>query len=76
LHLVSNGYIRNVSQQLNSLAQTQAIVAQVEREIEQKTAKARMGGQLQVLTPSPAHDSSFALRTTRRVVHSLFPSGL
>jgi hypothetical protein len=57
------------------MAQTQAIVAQVEREIEQRTAKARMAGQLQLMTPS-APGSSLAVRTTRRVVHSLFPAGL
>jgi hypothetical protein len=58
------------------MAQTQAIVAQVEREIEQRTAKARMVGHLQLMTPSAAQGSSLAMRTTRRVVHSLFPAGL
>jgi hypothetical protein len=65
--------VRTVSRQLNSLAQTQAIVAQVEREIEQRTARARLGGELHLLT-GPAHGSSFAARTTRRVVQSLFPA--
>ncbi|HTV09896.1 MAG TPA: hypothetical protein VMD97_12710 [Candidatus Aquilonibacter sp.] len=67
--------MHKVSQQLNSLAQTQAIVAQVEREIEQRTARARVGGQLHLLT-APSHGRSFAAHTTRRFVHSLFPAGL
>jgi gamma-glutamylcysteine synthetase len=74
LHLVSGGYICHVSHQLNSVAQTQAIVAQVEREIEQRTTRARMGGDLHLLTPQ--HPPSLATRTTRRVVQSLFPAGL
>ena len=76
LHLVSSGYIRKVSHQVNSLAQTQAIVAQVEREIEQRTARARIGGQVHVLTPLEPHNLSLTARATRRVVQSLFPAGL
>ena len=67
--------MRKVSQQLNSLAQTQAIVAQVEREIEQRTARARMGGDLHLLTLEQ-RSASLASRTTRRVVQAFFPAGL
>jgi hypothetical protein len=74
LHLVATGCVHKVSRQLNSLAQTQAIVANVEREIEQRTMRARMGGDLHLLTLQQ-RSSSLASRATRRVVQSFFPAG-
>jgi hypothetical protein len=76
LHLVSSDAIRSVSPQVNSLAQTQAIVAQVEREIEQRTTRARMDGDPHLLTPLQTDGPSLPGRAARRVVQSLFPAGL
>lgn len=76
LHLVSDGCIRRISHQVNSLAQTQAIVAQVEREIEQRTARARMGDQPRLLTAYPGNRQTSTSGAARRLVQSFFPAGL
>jgi hypothetical protein len=68
--------MRKVSQHLNRLEQTQAIVAQVEREIAQRTERQRTGPDLTLLNPIDPSQPSFASRATRRVVLSLFPAGL
>jgi hypothetical protein len=68
--------LRNASQDLNRLAQTQAIVAQVEREIAQRAERQRTGPDLTLLTPITPSQPSLASRATRRVVLSLFPAGL
>jgi hypothetical protein len=65
-----------VSQHLNRLAQTQAIVEQVEREIAQRAERQRSGADLMLLSPITSSQPSLASRATRRVVFSLFPAGL
>jgi len=76
LHLVPRGQLRKVSQQLNRLAQTQAIVAQVEREVAQRALRERADSELTLLTPVKSSQPSLATRAAYRVVFSLFPSGL
>jgi hypothetical protein len=76
LHLVSGDGLRKVSQHLNRLAQTQAIVAQVVREIAQRATRERAGADLQLLSPVTLSVPSLASRAAHRVVLSLFPAGL
>jgi hypothetical protein len=76
LHLVSGDQLRKVSHHLDRLAQTKAIVAQVEREIAQRATRERNGADLQLLDPVAQPGSSLAARAAHRVVLSLFPAGL
>jgi hypothetical protein len=76
LHLVPRNQLRKVAQHLNRLAQTQAIVAQVEHEIAQRAHHQRTGADLTLLSPIIPSQPSLASRATRRVVLSLFPAGL
>jgi len=76
LHLVSHEQLRKVSQHLNRLAQTQAIVAQVEREVALRAQRDRAGSDLTLLTPVKSAQPSLATRAAHRVVLSLFPAGL
>jgi hypothetical protein len=76
LHLVPRGQFRKVSQHLNRLAQTQAIVAQVEREVAERAHRERSGSELTLLAPVSASQPSLASRAANRVVLSLFPAGL
>jgi hypothetical protein len=61
---------------LNRLAQTQAIVAQVEREVAQRAHRERAGVDLTLLSPANASQPSLATRAAHRVAASLFPAGL
>jgi hypothetical protein len=65
-----------MSQHLNRLAQTQAIVAQVEREIAEKAKRQRSGAELILLQPLKPSKRSLAARTADRLVLSLFPAGI
>jgi hypothetical protein len=65
-----------MSQHLNRLAQTQAIVAQVEREVAQRAQRERPGTDLTLLSPITRSQPSLATRAAHRVVFSLFPAGL
>jgi hypothetical protein len=76
LHLVSGGQLRKVSEHLNRLAQTQAIVAQVEREVAQRAQRERPSTDLTLLNPIAGSKPSLATRAAHRVVLSLFPAGL
>jgi hypothetical protein len=76
LYLVQRGQFRKMSQHHNRLAQTQAIVAQVEREVAQRAHRERAGSELTLLTPVTASQPSLASRAAHRVVLSLFPAGL
>jgi len=76
LHLVSGQHLRKVSNHLNRLAQTKAIVAQVEREIAQRAQRERSNTELTLLTPVTPSRPSLATRAAHRVVLSLFPAGL
>lgn len=62
--------------QPSRLAQTQAIVAQVEREVAQRALREREGASLMLLSPINSSQPSLATRAAHRVVLSLFPSGL
>ncbi|HXS13475.1 MAG TPA: hypothetical protein VN734_12285 [Acidobacteriaceae bacterium] len=68
--------MRKVSQHLNRLAQTHAIVAQVEREIAQRATRDRSGANLTLLSPATASQPSLAVRAAHRLIPSLFPAGL
>lgn len=61
---------------MNRLAQTQAIVAQVEREVAQRALRTRSDADLTLLSPVNASQPSLATRAAHRVVLSLFPAGL
>jgi len=61
---------------LNRIAQTEAIVAQVEREIAQRAQRERDQSQLVVLAPVNASTAALPRRTATRVVASLFPAGI
>lgn len=76
LHLVPGGQLRKGSHPLNRLAQTQAIVAQVEREVAQRALRERDGASLTLLSPINPSQPSLATRAAHRVVLSLFPAGL
>lgn len=76
LHLVPRGHLRKASQNPNRLAQTQAIVAQVEREVAQRAQRERDGAELKLLSPVNSSQPSLATRAAHRVVLSLFPAGL
>ena len=76
LYIVRRDQLRNLSQQLNRLAQTQAIVAQVEQEVAQRATRERSGSDLTLLSPVNAATPSLASRAAHRVVLSLFPAGL
>jgi hypothetical protein len=76
LHIVPRSQLRKVSQHLNRLAQTQAIVAQVEREVAQRAQRQRSGADLTLLAPIAPSQPSLATRAAQRVVFSLFPAGL
>jgi hypothetical protein len=75
LHVVPGGQSRKASH-LNRLAQTQAIVAQVEREVAQRAQRERADADLTLLSPVNASQPSLASRAAHRVVFSLFPAGL
>jgi hypothetical protein len=75
LHLVAGSQLRKALPPLNRLAQTQAIVAQVEREVAQRAQRDRTGADLTLLSPVNA-SQSLASRAAHRVVYSLFPAGL
>jgi hypothetical protein len=77
LHLVHREHLLKMSNDLNRLAQTQAIVAQVEREIAERAKRERDNAQLVVLAPLKRSSSnSITRRAAHRVVMSLFPAGL
>jgi hypothetical protein len=76
LQVVPGGLLRKASPPLNRLAQTQAIVAQVEREVAQRAQRQRTGSDLTLLTPVNASQRSLATRAAHRAVFSLFPAGL
>jgi hypothetical protein len=62
--------------ELNRLAQTQAIVAQVEREIAERAMRDRNPTELVVLAPVKKSRISASGSTAHRIVMSLFPAGL
>ena len=76
LYLVQGGQLHKVSENLNRLAQTQAIVAQVEREVAQRAQRERPSTDLTLLNPIAGSKPSLASRAAHRVVFSLFPAGL
>lgn len=76
LHLVPGSQLRKVSEPMNRLAQTQAIVAQVEREVAQRAQRERPATELTMLSPVTGSQPSLATRAAHRVVLSLFPAGL
>jgi hypothetical protein len=76
LHIVHSDQLRKSSQHLSRLAQTQAIVAQVEREVAQRAHRDRTGADLTLLSPVTPSPTSLAARAAHRVVFSLFPAGL
>ncbi len=76
LHIVPGGQLRKLSPHMNRLAQTQAIVAQVEREVAQRALRDREGSSLTLLSPINPSQPSLATRAAHRVVLSLFPAGL
>jgi tetraacyldisaccharide-1-P 4'-kinase len=76
LHLIPGGQLREDSQPLNRLAQTQAIVAQVEREVAQRAQRERPATNLTLLSPVNTSQASLAVRAAHRVVFSLFPAGI
>lgn len=76
LHLVRRDPLFKRSLHLNRLAQTQAIVAQVEREMEERTRRERKRRELMLLAPVQASRRSLAGRAAYRVIASLFPAGL
>jgi predicted oxidoreductase len=76
LHIVHSDQLRKSSQHMNRLAQTQAIVAQVEREVAQRAHRDRSGADLTLLSPVTPSQTSLAVRAAHRVVFSLFPAGL
>ena len=65
-----------MSTELNRLAQTQAIVAQVEREIAERAMRDRNRTELVVLEPVKRSGTSVAGSAAHRIVMSLFPAGL
>lgn len=65
-----------MSQHLNRLAQTQAIVAQVEREIAEKAKRQQNGAELVLLEPLKQSKRSLAARAADRLAVSLFPAGI
>ena len=73
LHLVSNDGLLKVSRHLNRLAQTKAIVAQVEREIAQRAASPRQD-EMTVLSPVKSGPSK-PLGAARSLVLSLLLPG-
>ncbi|HEY4010547.1 MAG TPA: hypothetical protein VGM11_10385 [Acidobacteriaceae bacterium] len=75
LHLVSDERLLNVSLHLNRLAQTQAIVAQVEREVAQRALRERDQPDLVLLNPVTA-GPSLPSRAVRRCADALFPKDL
>ncbi len=73
LHLVSADGMLKVTRHVDRLAQTQAIVDQVEREVAQRAGDAK-GDELRLLSPVDL-TASLPLRAARRLVPSLFPVG-
>lgn len=65
-----------MSNQLNRLAQTQAIVAQVEREIADRAMRDRSRPELVLLAPVRKSRITAGGRAAHRIVMSLFPAGL
>lgn len=76
LHLVPEDQLHKMTHQLNRLAQTQAIVAQVEREVAERAMRDRNRTELVVLEPVKKSAASVSGRTAHRLVMSLFPAGL
>jgi hypothetical protein len=76
LHLVQTEHSRKMSTNPNRLAQTQAIVAQVEREIAQRATREQKASEMELLSPVKHSDRSLTERAAHRVVLSLFPAGL
>ncbi|HEV2578030.1 MAG TPA: hypothetical protein VGU25_12540 [Acidobacteriaceae bacterium] len=62
--------------ELNRLAQTHAIVAQVEREIAERAMRDRSRTDLVLLEPVKKSGTSASGRAAHRIVMSLFPAGL
>jgi hypothetical protein len=82
---VSQDGLLKVTQHLNRMAQTQAIVAQVEREVAQSAAQSAAQSRRGTEAPTAADltllspvntGPSLPTRAARRVVFSLFPAGL
>jgi hypothetical protein len=71
LQLVSEDTPRQTPRPLNRLAQTQAIVAQVEREVAMRAARAPQGRPLILLSPLGAR---IAIASSGRVGLPLFPA--
>ena len=65
-----------ISSHLNRIAQTEAIVAQVEREVAKRAQRERDKSPLVLLAPANTSIDSLTRRTATRVVASLFPAGL
>lgn len=65
-----------MSPPLNRLAQTQAIVAQVEREIADRAMRQRNGTELVILEPVQKSHKSVAASPAHRSIMSLFPAGV
>jgi hypothetical protein len=64
-----------MSRHLNRLAQTEAIVAQVEREVAERARRERETADLVLLSPVST-EPSLPTRAARRVALSLFPQGI
>jgi hypothetical protein len=65
-----------MSRELNRLEQTQAIVAQVEREVAEHAMRQRDRTELVLLAPVKRTEPSAGGRAAHRIVMSLFPAGL
>lgn len=65
-----------MSIELNRLAQTQAIVAQVEREIAERAMRDRNPTELVILEPVKKSGTFASGGAAHRIVMSLFPAGL
>jgi hypothetical protein len=76
LHLVPEDQLLKMSHQLNRLAQTQAIVAQVEREIANRAKRDRNPAELVLLAPVKKSRIAASGRAAHRMVMSLFPAGV
>ncbi len=76
LHLVPEDHLHSMSEELNRLTQTQAIVAQVEREIAERAMRDRNRSDLVLLAPVKKSGTSATGRAAHRIVMSLFPAGV
>lgn len=74
LHVVVPQF--KVSRHLNRLAQTQAIVAQVEREIAEKARRERLGANLALVSTDDKPERFLAGRAAYHVITSLLQAGL